>query len=394
MSAITETQLNAPLIRIPRLKLVDNLQSIRHLRLFQRSSTRVMFFSVTLMLLVGSKLTWSEEVLLALNNDIFEPIPDPFLKRPIASVYEDMAAEDGATRYQPISFWEQQMDWLIHFRNDWSHWISNTGRRVDAYFADEKIDSGDNSSYLRVRVGPTWASGEDFNFDPDIKFKLALPLTRERYQLVFESDPDDGKSLSDKSRENITGSQSTDDRATGALRLISELSQDWSMTNDVGIRLAFPPDPFVRSRAKRKWQIEPGLSTNLSLSGYYFVTRDWGADIKIHTDKELTSSILFRNTFETHWDKSDDSWEFGLTFDLFHELNRTRAIRYRFAMLADSKPDPDWTSFYLESTYRRRIYKNWLFYEIIPLVSFPEDKDFKPKPELTFKIEILFAKKR
>jgi hypothetical protein len=41
--------------------------------------------------------------------------------------------------------------------------------------------------------------------------------------------------------------------------------------------------------------------------------------------------------------------------------------------------------------YRRRIYKNWLFFSLEPAVLFSRVNDFRAEPSLRFTVDILFG---
>jgi hypothetical protein len=41
--------------------------------------------------------------------------------------------------------------------------------------------------------------------------------------------------------------------------------------------------------------------------------------------------------------------------------------------------------------YRQRILRDWLFYEIIPQVSFPRERDFEATPGILLRLEMLFG---
>ncbi|PID43967.1 MAG: hypothetical protein CSA52_03335 [Gammaproteobacteria bacterium] len=289
---------------------------------------------------------------------------------------------------------EKQLIWLLDTRNSWSDWVANTGSRLDAYFAGEQTQSFTNTSFLRVRLGPTYKKKGNHDFAPDIKFKLNLPLTKDKYRLIVENHPSEGKSLRTRTAEQIEGAEDEENDTTGSLRIISELRKNWTLTNDIGIKFHFPPDPFFRSRASNGWQLDNDWYTSVQASVYYLLSEDLGANIVNNLDRQLTDTLFFRNTFETQWSRDKDNYEFSNSFNLFQELDNHRVIRYKLATLVESKPHPFFSDFYLELTYRQKLYRNWLFFEVTPLLSLPEHDDYGINPSITFKLEVLFSKKR
>ncbi|PIE44462.1 MAG: hypothetical protein CSA50_00465 [Gammaproteobacteria bacterium] len=294
----------------------------------------------------------------------------------------------------PLPFIEQQLIWLLDTRNSWSDWVADTGSRLDAYFAGKQTQSFSNTSFLRVRLGPTYRKQGDHDFTPEIKFKLNLPLTKDRYRLIIENDPEEGKSLYTKTIERIKGVADENNDTTGTLRIISELQKNWTLSNDIGIKFHFPPDPFVRTRASNGWQLNSDWYTSIQASLYYFISEDLGASIVSNFDRQLSTTLFFRNTFEAQWSRDHDKFEFANSFNLFQELDDHRIIRYKLATLVESKPHPFVSDYYYETTYRQKLYRNWLFFEVTPLLSFPERDDYQVNPAITFKLEVLFTKNR
>lgn len=292
-----------------------------------------------------------------------------------------------------LSFTEEQTFWLLDIRNDWSEKISLSGGQLDAFFAGKQSQIYSNASYMRLRLGPTFAKEGKWDTSPDIKFKLNLPLTKEKYRFVLESDPDDSKSLTQKAAESIVGGSNTErENATGALRYISDFADGWTLTNDIGVKIRWPPDPFARTKAQKQWQLPKEWTAEVLSSAYWFQADGLGANFIVNLDKTVSSSLFFRSTSEVHWIGDDDKFEFSETLNLYHTWDKKRVVRYRTGLLAESQPNPRTSKYYLDTTYRQKLYRNWLFYEIIPAVVFPRDDTFKPDPSITVKLEVLFSK--
>lgn len=308
----------------------------------------------------------------------------------VDSILEDQKQIDPVD----IDFTVEKTLWLLDIRNDWSEKISATGGELDAFFAGKQSQIHSNASFMRLRIGPTFGKSGSWDLTPDIKFKLNLPLTKSRFRFVLESDPDDGKSLVDKAAENIVGGANTErENATGAFRIISEAANDWILTNDLGVKIRWPPDPFVRTKAEKELKLSDGWSTEVLASAYWYQSDGVGANIVNNFDKQLTSSLFFRNTAEIRWTEEEDKFEFSETLSLYHSWDPKRVVRYRAGLLSETKPKPRAVDYYLEATYRQKLYRNWLFYEIIPALTFPDDDEYKANPFITVKLEILFSKK-
>ena len=58
-----------------------------------------------------------------------------------------------------------------------------------------------------------------------------------------------------------------------------------------------------------------------------------------------------------------------------------------------AKPDTPLDEIILKFGYRQRIWRKWLYFEIVPQASFPDDRDFEFVPGILFRVETNFGKK-
>lgn len=313
----------------------------------------------------------------------------------VESVVDTYHPQEDDVMPARLSFLEEQVIWMLDTRNSWSEWVADTGSRMDSFFAGKQTQNFSNTSFFRVRMGPTFKKEGDLDFDPDIKFRFNLPLTKEKYRLIIENDPEEGKSLSDKTSERIEGlNNAKKNDTTGTLRVINEVNQSWTFSHDLGIRFRIPPDPFVRSRATREWQLNEEWNASVLAGLYYFLNDDLGANLITNFDRSLTPALFFRQTFETQWIRESDKFEHAITANLFYELDSSRVLRYRLGVLAETHQHKPVSSYYYEMTYREKLYRDWLFYEVIPVLAFPRDDHYELSPSFTVKLEVLFAKNR
>ena len=68
-------------------------------------------------------------------------------------------------------------------------------------------------------------------------------------------------------------------------------------------------------------------------------------------------------------------------------------LRYEWINKFQTKPDNHLDEIVFKFGYRQRIWRKWLFFEIVPQASFPDDRDFEFVPGILFRIETNFGKK-
>lgn len=294
--------------------------------------------------------------------------------------------------FEEPSAFAKTTDWLIEERNEWSEIIGNTGARLDGFFAGRAAEIRTNGSFLRLGFETKYEKRGEITLDPVLRFKLDLPTLEERLKLVVESDSLEQKSLGEANRDRSLSSEeraSTD--TTGALQLLSDpKKRKWRASTSIGVRFRNPPDPFWRARLRRSWELENDWTFRVLQSVYYFHEDGWGETTRLIFENQF-GNYFFRSRSEARWVHEDRTMEYAQVLSMQRELDAKRAINYQLGILGENQPTLWTTDYYVNAIYRRLLYKEWLFYEMIPELLFPRDDDFKPNPSLTFRLEVVFS---
>ncbi len=317
---------------------------------------------------------------------------------------------------------EQPLDWLINQRNNWSSRIGTIGRKVDGFFGGREAADRSNDSFLRIGLFSIFEAGEAPELDPDFKFRLDLPSTKERFKLVLESQTDEFLEL--ENRRNRQARQSRErESSSGFLRFISA-PEHWQFNTDIGIRFRVPLDPFVRFEVEREWPLKREWFFRFEQAYYYFHSKGWGHRTQFFFERDLSEVVFLRFLTQARFEQDDDTWDFSQSATLFHQLDFRSATRYQVGWVGENQPQPRTTEYFISTTYRKSVYSDWLFLEVTPALTFSraevkeylvpirtdtgqgslvtspenyrvitvsEDTDFKPTPSLTIGFEMLFS---
>jgi hypothetical protein len=279
-------------------------------------------------------------------------------------------------------------EWLIDKRNEWSEDINSLAVNIDRFFAGDEARA-DNESYLRLRAGMVWSRGGNLSSDSDVKLKLDLPGSKKRWKLIFESDSDDQNSLETQTRATSpTNRQFTDtESSSGALRYVVDDTGKWKKDLDIGVYGSTPLDPFARYQLRRTAQLGNDWSLYFKESMYYFNQDGWGQKTTFSVEKPINSHYLWRNRVDAKFSDDDNVLETAFVTSTVHVLDDWRAIDYAVGVVTTNRPVSETTVYFINATYRKRLYKDWLFFDIRPELAFPRDIGFKPSPSLTFGVD-------
>jgi len=286
-----------------------------------------------------------------------DPKPDP------------AAAAEEAPIDIPIA--PRSAEWLIDKRNEWSEDINSLAVNIDRFFAGDEARA-DNESYLRLRAGMVWLRGGELSSDSDVKFKLDLPGAKKRWKLLFESDADEQNDLETQTRaKSPTSRQFTDtESSSGAVRYVVDDTSKWKKDLDIGVYGSTPLDPFARYQLRRTEKLSNNWSIYFKESLYYFNQDGWGQKTTFSIEKPINPHYLWRNRIDAKFSDDDNELETAFVTSTVHVLDEWRAIDYAVGVLVSNRPVSQTTTYFVNTTYRKRLYKDWLFFDIRPELAF------------------------
>lgn len=337
---------------------------------------------------INSHMHWRWVVFVALQWGTMLAVADP-------EPNPELRASDE-TIDVPIA--PRSAEWLIDKRDEWSKDISSLAINIDRFFAGDEARE-QNESYVRLRAGSIWRRDGDISSDSDIKVKLDLPGSKRRWKLLFESDPDEFSDLETQTRSTpIDNRQFTDtEGSTGALRFVVDEKSKWKKDFDVGVRGSTPLDTFARYQLRRNHKINEDWALYFKESIYIFHSDGWGQKTSISFERLITENYLWRNRIETKFKDEKNELQTAFVMSTLHVLDDSRAIDYSVGVLVNNRPVSQTTAYFINTTFRKRLYKDWLFFDIRPELAFRRSYDedargvhkhgFKADPSLTIGVD-------
>ncbi len=112
------------------------------------------------------------------------------------------------------------------------------------------------------------------------------------------------------------------------------------------------------------------------------------------TTKERLTTLFFRQTFDGRWrgDKSDEEgFRTRVSSILTQRLQNGAGLQYDFSTIFHTRPETHVDTYTLALRYRKRTRREWLYYEIVPQVSFDHEFDYKFNPGIRLRVEFFFG---
>lgn len=285
---------------------------------------------------------------------------------------------------------EEENHIIDYIHRSLSGGVSNTAGSVDAFFDDERHAAEDNRTRLKLRFDVFFEKGESVDLKPRVNLSLAIPRTNKRLKLLVSGNPQD---------EN-------EDEEGGAAPAVDE-------DEDLEVAVAYTPVQTISTNFS--WRT--GLKFSSIIPDWWFGPRwrgyakgeIWGTRFTetfrwrtddgfesittIDFERDVAENFFYRTTLKGKWNQDKEDYRYEIAPKLFQRLDPKRVLKYEYITKFKSTNDHQWDNFIFRITYRQRIWRKWLFFEIAPQASFPESEDWDFTPGITFRIETFFGKK-
>ena len=99
----------------------------------------------------------------------------------------------------------------------------------------------------------------------------------------------------------------------------------------------------------------------------------------------------FRTGFEADYLLDNDYADLKTYVAVFDEVSSRSAMLYNFSILGDTEGPTKVNNFLATVSYRRKIYKSFVFAEVVPELAWPRERDYDPTSAINFRLEMIFG---
>ena len=273
-----------------------------------------------------------------------------------------------------------------------SETISSSAGWMDKFFDDPNYSDEDNRSTFRLTLSSLIEDGEDVDFGAKIRFRVALPRWENRLQLIIAGDSEDAESIDgDFEDDDFELGREGDRSAAIGLKYFTRQTKRHNVSLGGGVRWRDgSPRLFIEPRYRFFSDIGTWDMRFIQKVGW-FDPEGWESSSKLQFERTFGDEYFFRTEGRLYWYEDDEGWFPQLNFILRKPLSQKRVVAFEWRNYFETKPENILESSVLKLRYRQRVYRRWLWFEVAPQVTFPEDEDYDWKPGITFKLEAYFG---
>ena len=256
---------------------------------------------------------------------------------------------------------------------------------VDGFFADQEYEA--EAAYSQIRLRPEYYYRKEQGSKAKFRFRarLNLPNLGRRVSLVAGADEDSGfdDSADDSSDEGVLG-----------LQFFMKETSAWNTSITAGMKFndfAFFVGPRVRYRAT----VGQKGSYRFTQTLRWQTNNYWQINTRLDLNRILSDQFYFRQTFDGRWrgEKSEEEgYRTRISSFLTQSLSPISGLQYEFSTIFHTRPDTHVDRYVVSLRYRKRTKYDWLYYEIVPQVSWDDEYDYQFNPGIRLRLEFFYGK--
>jgi hypothetical protein len=273
-----------------------------------------------------------------------------------------------------ISILESARDFL----GDRANFAAN---QIDSFFATERADDELGRSRIRIRSQFLTREGTISDLNNQYRINLKLPNLEKKFNYEFNKK----KETKPKNTGSISSQGMIKPKKKG-------FSDGWIFNSDIGVSVGIPPKLVTRARLRKNFEMGSFIHRFAEQITYITDESGWLEETSIDSDYILKSNLIFRFINYKRWRILQKDFRTNHGPTLLHRISENDALNY--STTAQSVIDGG--TWYIENyrislNYRKNIYRQWIYFDIIPGIDFPKINSFRRTPYITFQLELLFG---
>lgn len=271
--------------------------------------------------------------------------------------------------------------------------VEELATSIDRFFANQKHYQYTNRTYVQIRLDGYWRDERTPDYTPRLRAKLHLPGTERRFRLMLETDPQERQTPQDLSQNNAgtTGGAGAGDYFLSMLReRVSE--SGWNVQPNIGAELKLPLEAFLRLRLYKSYPLSEKWTMRPDQNFYWYTERGAGSDSYLEFNYRLSDDWLLRSGTFLRWTDRNDFWEPSQNLMLYHYIRPGVQMYYQAGMFGRTAPTLHVTEYLFTINYRQLLYRDWLFLEMRPQLSYAEGEDWRPVRSFLLRFDIVFGR--
>lgn len=281
-------------------------------------------------------------------------------------------------------------------------YVQSMGEKLDGFFGSKDLEVVYKNNRLIVYTPITLYDDGSTNSSLNFRAQIDLPKTNNRWKVLISSfEGDEEEQIDSMNRTEIAASSTqqtnpNDTQNAIAGRYLISSSKNMFSHLDIGLKFInlIEPNPFIKYKTRYKKESTEKILNRATQTLYYERDKGFAWEGQYVFDYKHSQSRLSRMQTTATWWRDDAEVQLNQRGIVFEKINPYRAHAYfvdgNWLIVNDGAT---FSSIGLGVNMREQLYKDWLFAEVEPRVTWYETDDFKePLYSLRVMLEMHFYK--
>ncbi|MDA8792960.1 hypothetical protein N9N67_06930 [Bacteriovoracaceae bacterium] len=259
----------------------------------------------------------------------------------------------------------------------------------DSFFGNKKYLLEQNGSRIRFFNTTNKFEKNEMTNDNGYRVSLRFPNLENLLQINIERRGEEESGATPTPETRLTTENVRDEGAVRAsVSALYRKSKKLDFKFTAGYKFEIPPFPFLNFRVSLEDKIFTKWKYRFISSSFWEEPIGQGQSFSYDFDRKITKDTLFRFVNEYSWFKEPMIENFSHGPSLFHRLNQKNALSYNFRAKFNQKWKDRADQYAASIVYRHNIFKEWFFYELVPLIQYNQVENYVAKHGISIKFEI------
>lgn len=262
--------------------------------------------------------------------------------------------------------------------------VQKATRWVDSFFGDQEYIAEVATTQFRLRPELLYRREQGLKLKGKAYFKIHLPNLERNVSLVGgTSDPDSefDEAVEDDVRDPALG-----------LQFFGRVHNKWNTSISVGVKFNdFAGFAGPRIRYLTDWT--KNTSFRFTQKILWQTNNEWQSRSRFDVNVLISDRYFFRQSIDGRWrgeHADEEGFRTRISSILTRPFTNAAGLQAEVSAVFHTRPDTHVNEYTAALRYRKRTWRDWFYYEIVPQISWEDEFDYRFNPGIRFRIELFF----